>query len=195
MGQNSGSIFWFTGLSGSGKTTLATAVAKQLESVGIKTYLLDGDILRTGLCHDLHYSDQDRKENIRRAGEVAKLFMNEGYVVLCTFISPFASDRNMVRQNCPDGSFYEVYISTPLNKCEERDPKGLYKKAREGLISSFTGIDSPYEKPQQPELEINTYQYSISDAQQYVFGFIMESLSRHNTLPRNQLNKEKNRYV
>lgn len=180
MEHSTGSIFWFTGLSGSGKTTLATAVAQTLKSEGFRVYMLDGDVLRTGLCRDLEFSEHDRKENIRRAGEVAKLFMNEGYIVLCTFISPFASERDMVKRSCPEGTFHEIYVSTPLNNCEERDPKGLYKKARKGLIPSFTGIDSPYEVPEDPELSINTYNYSIIDAQQYVFSFIMSALRKPN---------------
>lgn len=174
MEQNSGSIFWFTGLSGSGKTTLATALSAKLKEFGYKVYLLDGDVLRTGLCNDLKFSDQDRKENIRRAGEVAKLFMDEGYIVLCTFISPFCSDRQSVRDTCPNGRFHEVYVSTPLGKCEERDPKGLYAKARSGLIPFFTGIDSPYEKPNNPELEINTSNCSIDAAINYILDYVLE---------------------
>ncbi|MBJ7549151.1 adenylyl-sulfate kinase [Marinomonas ostreistagni] len=174
MEQNTGSIFWFTGLSGSGKTTLATALSTKLKELGYKVYLLDGDVLRTGLCNDLKFSDQDRKENIRRAGKVAKLFMDEGYIVLCTFISPFCSDRQIVRETCPNGKFHEVYVSTPLGKCEERDPKGLYAKARSGLIPFFTGIDSPYEKPNNPELEINTSNCSIDAAINYILDYVLE---------------------
>lgn len=173
---HTGAIFWFTGLSGSGKTTLATAVASALQAQNYKVYLLDGDVLRTGLCSDLQFSDDDRTENIRRAGEVAKLFMNEGYIVLCTFISPFRSDRQQVRNLCAPGSFHEVYVSTPLEACEQRDPKGLYAKARSGLIPSFTGIDSPYEAPQQPELNINTYQYSIAAATDYVLNYLTDNV-------------------
>lgn len=171
MDNKIGSIWWFTGLSGSGKTTLSTAVADTLLKQGKKIYLLDGDVLRTGLCSDLSFSDDHRKENIRRAGEVAKLFMNEGYIVLCTFISPFISDRQMVRESCPNGSFYEVYVSTPLSACEARDPKGLYAKARNGLIPRFTGIDSPYEKPLKPELEINTQDISVEAAVDLVLSY------------------------
>lgn len=174
MEQNTGSIFWFTGLSGSGKTTLATALLARLKAFDYKVYLLDGDVLRTGLCDDLTFSDQDRKENIRRAGEVAKLFMDEGYIVLCTFISPFCSDRQIVRNTCPNGRFHEIYVSTPLRKCEERDPKGLYAKARNGLIPYFTGIDSPYEKPNNPELEINTSTCSVEEATQYILNYVLE---------------------
>lgn len=174
MEQNTGSIFWFTGLSGSGKTTLATPLAAKLKAAGHKVYLLDGDVLRTGLCNDLKFTDRDRTENIRRAGEVAKLFMNEGYIVLCTFISPFCSDRQIVRQSCPEGRFHEIYVSTPLIICEERDPKGLYAKARDGLIPFFTGIDSPYEKPIIPELEVNTNDYMIEDATNYILDYILK---------------------
>ena len=170
-----GAIFWFTGLSGSGKTTLATAVANALQTQNYKVYLLDGDVLRTGLCSDLQFSDDDRTENIRRAGEVAKLFMNEGYIVLCTFISPFRSDRQQVRNLCAPGSFHEVYVSTPLKACEQRDPKGLYAKARSGLIPSFTGIDSPYEAPNDPELEMNTHSLSVEKAKNHVLDYLIST--------------------
>lgn len=174
MEQNIGSILWFTGLSGSGKTTLATELAAKLKANGQKTYLLDGDVLRTGLCSDLKFSDQDRRENIRRAGEVAKLLMNEGYIVLCTFISPFSSNRQIIREACPAGKFHEIYISTPLSICEERDPKGLYAKARDGFLPLFTGIDSPYEKPVNPELEINTNNYMIDEAVNYLLDYVLK---------------------
>ncbi|RDL44232.1 adenylyl-sulfate kinase [Marinomonas piezotolerans] len=164
MKNNNGAIFWFTGLSGSGKTTLASAVAEKLKNNNINVYLLDGDVLRTGLCCDLSFGDKDRKENIRRAGEVAKLFMNEGYLVLCTFISPFSSDRETIRASCPTGKFHEIYISTPIEECERRDPKGLYAKARKGIIPNFTGIDSPYESTATPDLEIDTTCLSVDEA-------------------------------
>lgn len=182
MSNQSGAIYWFTGFSGSGKTTLATAVQQILLEKHYKVYLLDGDVLRTGLCSDLKFSDQDRTENIRRAGEVAKLLMNEGYIVLCTFISPFKSDREKVRGICPTQSFHEIYLSTPLTTCEERDPKGLYAKARKGLIPRFTGIDSPYETPEHPELKIDTSKYSITDAANLASSYIIESLANNKTL-------------
>lgn len=172
MKNNNGAIFWFTGLSGSGKTTLASAIAEKLKHHNIDVYLLDGDVLRTGLCSDLSFEDKDRKENIRRAGEVAKLFMNEGYLVLCTFISPFTSDRQIVRNLCPQGAFHEIYVSTPLEVCEARDPKGLYQKARSGIIPNFTGIDSPYEPPIAPEVNINSSDYSIESAAELLVQYI-----------------------
>lgn len=161
---HTGAIFWFTGLSGSGKTTLATAIANLLQAQNYKVYLLDGDVLRTGLCSDLQFSDYDRTENIRRAGEVAKLFMKKGYLVLCTFISPFISDRDIIRANCPLDKFHEIYVSTPIEECERRDPKGLYAKARQGIIANFTGIDSPYESAVKPDFEIDTTRLSIDEA-------------------------------
>lgn len=149
-------IIWFTGLSGSGKSTTADALEKRLFSMGYSTYLLDGDNVRHGLCSDLGFSDRDRVENIRRVGEIAKLMLDAGQIVLVSFISPFRRERQMVRQMVEPGEFFEVYVNTPLSVCEERDPKGLYKKARRGEISNFTGIDSPYEAPESPELEVST---------------------------------------
>lgn len=146
---------WLTGLSGSGKTTLATLVKKELLNIGIPIYLLDGDKLRDGLNSDLDYSEKGRRENIRRAGEVAKLFVNSGSVVLASFISPYKKDREFVRSLFDKNLFVEVFIDCPLETCEKRDAKGLYKKARMGEIDNFTGITSPYEKPVQPELLIN----------------------------------------
>lgn len=154
--QQKPAIIWFTGLSGSGKSTTANALEKQLFSMGYSTYLLDGDNVRHGLCSDLGFSDRDRVENIRRVGEVAKLMVDAGQIVLVSFISPFRRERQMVRQMVEPGEFFEVYVNTPLTVCEDRDPKGLYKKARAGEIRNFTGIDSPYEAPVNPEIELNT---------------------------------------
>lgn len=149
-------IIWFTGLSGSGKSTTANALEKQLFSMGYSTYLLDGDNIRHGLCSDLGFSDRDRVENIRRVGEVAKLMVDAGQIVLVSFISPFRRDRKMVRQMVAPGEFFEIFVNTPLEICEERDPKGLYEKARSGKIVNFTGLDSPYEEPESPEMMIDT---------------------------------------
>lgn len=149
-------IVWFTGLSGSGKSASANALEKALFAKGYYTYLLDGDNVRHGLCQDLGFSDIDRVENIRRVGEVAKLMVDAGQIVLTSFISPFQADRDMVRSLVGEGEFIEVFVNTPLAVCERRDQKGLYKKARNGEIKHFTGITSPYEAPQSPDVVINT---------------------------------------
>ena len=149
-------LIWFTGLSGAGKSTLAGALEQILTHQGYHTYLLDGDNLRHGLCSDLGFSDEQRKENIRRVGEVAKLMMDAGLIVLATFISPFKEDRDIVRNLVPAGNFIEVFVSADIEKCIERDPKGLYKLALSGKIPNFTGIDSRYEEPDSPDLTINT---------------------------------------
>ncbi len=150
-------ILWFTGFSGSGKSTVANALEAALNQQGAHTYLLDGDNVRHGLCGDLGFSDKDRVENIRRISEVAKLFVDAGTIVLTAFISPFKADRDYCRSLMEDGEFVEVFIDTPLEVCEKRDPKGLYKKARSGEIKDFTGIDSAYEAPEAPEVHL-TYQ-------------------------------------
>jgi adenylylsulfate kinase len=147
-------ILWFTGLSGSGKSTIANAVEAALNKMYKHTYLLDGDNIRMGLNRGLTFSDDDRIENIRRIGEVAKLFVDAGLIVLTAFISPFREERNKIRSLVEEGEFIEVFIDTPLEICESRDPKGLYKKAREGKIPHFTGISSPYEAPVSPEIHI-----------------------------------------
>ncbi len=147
---------WFTGLSGSGKSTIAVRVEELLFEKGIKTYILDGDNIRHGLNKNLGFSPEDRTENIRRIGEVAKLFVDAGLIVLTAFISPYRKDRDNVRELLEDGEFIEVYVEASLETCEERDPKGLYKKARAGEIKDFTGISAPYEAPENPELVVNT---------------------------------------
>jgi adenylylsulfate kinase len=151
-----GVIIWFTGLSGSGKSTLAHAVEEVLHQMGCRTFVLDGDNVRHGLCGDLDFSDAGRVENIRRVGEVSKLFMEAGVIVLTAFISPYRSDREHVRALVGHGDFIEIYCDTPIEVCESRDVKGLYKKARAGVIPEFTGISSPYEKPLTAELVVNT---------------------------------------
>lgn len=155
-------IIWFTGLSGSGKSTLAGELEYELFKMGYKTYLLDGDNIRHALNRDLGFSDEDRKENIRRIGEVCKLFVDAGIIVLSAFISPFKEDRDGVRGLVGFGEFIEVFVDTPLEVCEARDPKGLYKKARRGEIKEFSGIDSPYEPPLTPELHIQNLEPSLA---------------------------------
>ncbi|MFA7092481.1 MAG: adenylyl-sulfate kinase, partial [Arcobacteraceae bacterium] len=154
-------ILWFTGLSASGKSTLANAVEVELFKRGQKTYLLDGDNVRHGLNKDLGFTELDRIENIRRIGEVSKLFVDSGLIVLTAFISPFKSDRQIARSLVKYDEFIEIFVDTPLEICEQRDPKGLYKKARDGAIKNFTGIDSPYEKPENPEIHIQTNEKSL----------------------------------
>ena len=154
-------ILWFTGLSGSGKSTVANAVESKLFEAGCHSYLLDGDNIRHGINKDLTFTDEDRIENIRRIGEISKLFVDSGLIVLTAFISPFRADRTMVRELVGDAEFLEVFIDTPIEVCEQRDPKGLYKKARQGEIKHFTGIDSPYEAPDKPEVVVKTAELSI----------------------------------
>jgi bifunctional enzyme CysN/CysC len=149
-------VLWFTGLSGSGKSTIANLVEKRLHALGHHTFLLDGDNVRHGLNKDLGFTEADRIENIRRVGEVAKLMTDAGLIVLTAFISPFRAERDMVRSMLPEGEFVEIYVDTPLEVAEARDVKGLYKKARAGQLKNFTGIDSPYERPERPELRIDT---------------------------------------
>ncbi|HLP32885.1 MAG TPA: adenylyl-sulfate kinase [Bacteroidia bacterium] len=163
---------WFTGLSGSGKSTLANAVMQKLHNQNIHTYLLDGDNTRLGLNKDLGFSDADRVENIRRVGEVCKLMTDAGLVVLSAFISPFQSDRELVRESIGSDKFVEVYVECSLETCEARDPKGLYKKVRAGEISKFTGIDSPYESPLNPKLTILTENNNLEDSVKQVIDYI-----------------------
>jgi adenylylsulfate kinase len=165
-------ILWFTGLSGSGKSTIANAVSKKLFDLGIQNYVLDGDNIRHGLNKDLGFSAEDRTENIRRIGEVAKLFVDSGQFVLTAFISPFAQDRELVRNLVEKDEFIEVYVKCPLEECERRDPKGLYKKARNGEIRNFTGIDSPYEAPVSPELILETDRYTIDECANQVLAYL-----------------------
>lgn len=156
-------LIWFTGLSGSGKSTIANALDKALYARGFHTFLLDGDNVRHGLNRDLGFSEADRVENIRRVGEVSKLLTQAGLIVMGAFISPFRDDRQLLRELFADGHFIEVHMATPLEICEQRDPKGLYVKARAGQIKNFTGIDSPYEVPAAPEVELDTSSLSVTD--------------------------------
>lgn len=157
-------LIWFTGLSGSGKSTLAVKLEAQLHAEGYATYLLDGDNIRMGLNKDLSFTDEDRVENIRRIGEVAKLMLDAGVVVLSAFISPFNADRDQVRSIVGSDNYIEVFVDTPLEICEQRDVKGLYKRARAGEVKNFTGIDSPYERPDRPDLTIPTNEISIDES-------------------------------
>lgn len=167
-------LLWFTGLSGSGKSTIANALDVALHSRGYHTFLMDGDNVRHGLCKDLGFSDEDRVENIRRIGEVSKLFADAGLIVLSAFISPFTSDRRMVRNLFPAGEFIEVFMETPIDTCEQRDPKGLYEKARAGEIKNFTGIDSPYEAPEYPEVRLDTSTMSVDQCVEKLIGYLLE---------------------
>ncbi len=156
-------VIWFTGLSASGKSTLAGALEEILTRQGYHTYLLDGDNVRHGLCRDLGFSEADRKENIRRVGEVARLMADAGLIVLAAFISPFRADRQTVRDILPPGQFVEVFVDTPLEVCRQRDPKGLYRRADRGELRQFTGIDSPYEYPLAPELHMDAGGRSVAE--------------------------------
>ena len=168
-------LLWFTGLCGSGKSTIAGLVEERLADFGSHTYLLDGDNVRHGLCRDLGFGAADRVENIRRVGEVSKLMVDAGLVVLTAFISPFRSDREIVRALLPPGEFIEIFVDAPLDECERRDPKGLYKKARAGEIRNFTGIDSPYEQPLQPTVHLQTNRYSAQECASQVVDYLLES--------------------
>ncbi len=165
-------ILWLTGLSGSGKSTLANAVEKKLHERRCHTYLLDGDNLRHGLCADLDFSEADRTENIRRVAEVAKLFVDAGTLVLVTLISPFRADRDQARQRMAAGEFVEIFVKCPLAVCEERDVKGLYKKARAGEIQDLTGIGSPYEEPLKPEVVVETGENSLGDCVDQIIQYL-----------------------
>lgn len=165
-----GAILWFTGLSGAGKSTLAHAVEESLHQMGCRTFVLDGDNVRHGLCSDLGFSTKDREENIRRIGEMAKLFMEAGVIVLTAFISPYRADRERVRGMVEHGDFIEIFCNASIEVCEARDVKGMYKKARAGQISEFTGISSPYEAPLKPELNVNTGEVELNDCVQQVLS-------------------------
>jgi len=160
---HTGAVVWLTGLSGAGKSTLAAAVELTLFNQGKQVFTLDGDHLRRGLCSDLDFSPTARKENIRRAGEVAKLFAEAGFICVAAFISPYRSDRALARSISPQGRFLEVYLNAPLAVCERRDPKGLYARARGGQLKEFTGISAPYEPPEQPDLELRTDQLNVTE--------------------------------
>lgn len=173
--QQKACVLWFTGLSGSGKSTVANAVDALLFARGCHTYLLDGDNVRHGLNGDLGFSDEDRIENIRRISEVAKLFVDSGLIVSTAFISPFASDRALAAKSLEEGEFMEVFIDTPIEICEQRDPKGLYKKARAGEIKDFTGIDSTYDIPQSPAIHVRTGDKSIQACAEQIVQHLIDN--------------------
>jgi len=170
-GHKSG-LVWFTGFSASGKSTIAHNLERLLFNNGIKVYALDGDNIRYGLNSDLGFSPEDRRENLRRIAEVAKLFVDAGIIVLAAFISPYKKDREFVRSKFDEGDFIEVYVRCPVEICEQRDPKGQYKKARQGLIKGYTGVDAPYEEPEDPELILDTSRLSIEESVIKVYEYL-----------------------
>ncbi len=174
LGQKS-FVLWFTGLSASGKSTIANIVEHKLHKMKYKTYLLDGDNVRHGLNSDLGFDDKSRVENIRRIGEVAKLFTDSGLIVLTAFISPFISDRKLVRDLFNQGDFLELFIDSSLEICEERDPKGMYKKARNGEIKNFTGVSSPYEAPVDPEIHIINNEVSLEQVSNEIINYLIKN--------------------
>ena len=175
LNEHKSAILWFTGLSGSGKSSLAHSVEEALHQLGCNTFVFDGDNVRHGLCNDLSFTDSDRKENLRRIGEMVKLFLEAGTISLTAFISPFKKDRDKIRAMVPEGNFVEIYCRCPISVCEERDVKGLYKKARAGEIPHFTGISSPYEEPEKPEIIIDTDgSVSIEDTVKKIISTLKE---------------------
>ena len=174
LNGHSSCVLWFTGLSGAGKSTLAHAVEEKLHQLGCRTFVLDGDNVRHGLSSNLGFSEDDRRENIRRIGEAAKLMMEAGVITMTAFISPFRGDRDEVRKLMPHGDFLEIYCQASLEVCESRDVKGLYKKAREGLIKNYTGIDSPYEMPVKPELIVETDVMTLEQSVKAVLRLLHE---------------------
>lgn len=166
-------LIWFTGLSGSGKSTLAVQLEAQLHALGYKTYLLDGDNIRSGLNKDLTFTEEGRIENIRRIGEVSKLLLDAGVVVLSAFISPFKADREQVKNIVGAENYIEVFVDAPIEVCEQRDVKGLYKKARAGEVKNFTGIDSPYEAPDHADVHIPTHQFTIEQSMEKLMTFVL----------------------
>ncbi|MEQ9285461.1 MAG: adenylyl-sulfate kinase [Cyclobacteriaceae bacterium] len=170
-------LIWFVGMSGSGKSTLASALEEKLFADGLNTYILDGDNIRSGLNKDLDFSDESRKENIRRIAEVSKLFVDAGTVVLTAFITPFAEEREKVRQLVGSDNYLEVFVDCPLEECEKRDVKGLYAKARRGEIKNFTGIDSPFEKPTNPDVLVESHKVSIADGVEAIYKIVKEKIN------------------
>jgi len=175
LNEHKGKILWFTGLSGAGKSTLANALEEQLHNYGARTYVLDGDNVRKGLCKDLGFSEQDRVENIRRIGEMSLIMMDAGLIVMTAFISPFRRDRRIVRDLVDEGDFVEIFCNSSLSVCESRDMKGLYKKARAGEIPEFTGISSPYETPEHPELVVDSGNSTVEECVGEIINFLKEN--------------------
>lgn len=171
-------LLWFTGLSGAGKSTISIALERELFNRGLRTYVLDGDNIRFGLNKDLGFKPEDRKENIRRIGEVAKLMVDAGGIILAAFISPYREDRNMVRKLFQEDEFIEIYIKCSLEECKNRDPKGLYKKASNGEIKNFTGIDAPYEEPLSPEITIETNNSTVEESVQLLIDYLLGECKR-----------------
>jgi bifunctional enzyme CysN/CysC len=170
--KHKGAIIWLTGLSGAGKSTIATELERELFLMGSHTYILDGDNIRHGLSANLGFSPEDRQENIRRVGEVARLLMDAGVLVITAFISPYRDDRRLARSLVDDGDFIEIYVNAPVEVCEQRDPKGLYKKARAGQIQNFTGISAPYEAPEKPEVEVHTDKQSAAECVAHIIDYL-----------------------
>ena len=173
-------VLWFTGLSASGKSTLANLVCKELHERGVRSYILDGDNIRHGLNKDLGFGPEDRKENIRRIGEVAKLFVDAGLIVMTAFISPYREDREVARKLFKPGEFIEIFTQCPVTECERRDPKGIYKKARAGEVREFTGVSAPYEEPEKPELVLCTAESTSGQC----LGAVMTYLEERDMIPR-----------
>ena len=167
-------VLWFTGLSGSGKSTLAHCVEEELYQLGCRTIVLDGDNVRHGLCGDLGFSDVDRKENLRRIGEMSKLFVEAGVITLTAFISPFSDDRNRVKSLMEQSEFIEIFVDCSIDVCEKRDTKGLYKKARKGEVANFTGISSPYEPPENPDLVVDTGSQTLDESAKLVMNLLID---------------------
>lgn len=175
LNNHKSGVLWFTGLSGSGKSTVSAALEKEIHSLGIRTYLLDGDNVRHGLNKNLGFSPEDRTENIRRVGEVGKLMSDAGVLTLSAFISPYQEDRDQVRALLEEGGFIEVYVKCSVDACETRDPKGLYKKARAGEIKGFTGIDAPYEEPVNPEIIIETDKQTLEESVHVIIDYLKKA--------------------
>lgn len=174
LNKQSSFVLWFTGLSASGKSTLSNALECKLHEMGFRTYLLDGDNVRQGLCKDLDFSEEGRRENIRRVAEVAKLFVDAGIIVITAFISPYKADREMARKLFGPGEFIEIYTKCPIHECEYRDPKGLYRKARSGKIKGFTGITDPYEEPESPDIIVETDKNTVEGSVEFVIDQLVK---------------------
>jgi len=174
LNEHKSFILWFTGLSGAGKSTLAHALEEQLHQLGCRTFVFDGDNVRHGLCGDLGFSEKDRRENIRRIGEMCKLFIEAGIIALTAFISPFRADRRRIRELVPEDEFIEVYCKCSVDVCESRDVKGLYLRAKKGEIKNFTGISSPYEEPDHPEIKINTDEDSLENSVTIILAYLKQ---------------------